>query len=518
MNNRLLLLAILSILVFFANLGGTSIYILDEARNAGCAMEMWQRHDPIVPTFNDVLRTDKPPLHYFFMMLAYTLGGITPFTARLFSALAGVVLVIFIYRKVRTLLSEPVAFYTGLVLLSSMQLAIQFHLAVPDPYLILWIAVSLLSFYTGFEENRRADMRWFYVAAALGFLTKGLIAIVFPGMIISLYLVFTQRVRWTSLRKLQLPVGILLFLIIALPWYLAVGYQTDGAWLRGFFIEHNLDRYTRTMEGHRGFPLAPFAILIAALLPFSVFILQAVRHALRQRKEHPFLVYCLIVVITIAGFFSFSKTILPSYPAPAIPFLAVVLGHYLHALVQGHHARGALASFIAHGVLCLAIPLAVYLALGQEKPLAPLQWTAWLFMVLPLGSLAGVLLYFRRRREQLIYTWSGAWMLATLLFFYIAFPAVDQKNPVTESLPLLRSYNDHELVAYRRFNPAFVFALGRTVPMIDSQQQVENLLEKKIVIISHAKYLDDFKDYPSLKVIYRGRDLFERGETVLLAN
>ena len=208
MNNRLLLLVILSAFVFFANLGGTSIYILDEARNAGCAMEMWQRHDPIVPTFNDVLRTDKPPLHYFFMMLAYTIGGVTPFTARLFSALAGVMLVVFVYRKVRTVLNEPVAFYTGLILLSSMQLAIQFHLAVPDPYLILWMAISLLSFYTGFEENRRADMRWFYIAAALAFLTKGLIAIVFPGIIISLYLLLTQRINWTSIRKLQLPVGI----------------------------------------------------------------------------------------------------------------------------------------------------------------------------------------------------------------------------------------------------------------------------------------------------------------------
>lgn len=518
MNNRLLLLTILSAVIFFANLGGTSIYILDEARNAGCAMEMWQRHDLIVPTFNGALRTDKPPLHYFFMMLAYTLGDVTPFAARLFSALAGVLLVVVVYRKIRAILSEPVAFYTALVLLSSMQLAIQFHLAVPDPYLILWITLSLLSFYTGFEENRRADMRWFYIAAALGFLTKGLIAIVFPGMIVSLYILLTKRVTWTTIRKLQLPIGILLFLIIALPWYIAVGYQTDGAWLRGFFIEHNLDRYTRTMEGHRGFPLAPFAIVVAALLPFSVFIIQAVRLALRQRKEHPFLLYCLIVVVTITGFFSFSKTILPSYPAPAIPFLAVILGYYLHALAEGRQTRGTIAAFVVHSVLCLAIPIGVYIALGQEKALTSLQWTAGLFLVLPFGCLAGVLFYFRGQREQFVYAWAGGWMIATLLFFYVAFPVVDQKNPVTESRPVVQAHIDHEFVAYRRFNPAFVFALGRTVPVIDSPQQIENMLGKKILIFSQAKYLDDFKNYPSLKVIYRGRDLFERGETVLLAN
>jgi 4-amino-4-deoxy-L-arabinose transferase-like glycosyltransferase len=64
---NLFLLLILSTVVYTANIWGTSVYILDEAKNAGCAMEMYQRGDWVVPTFNDALRTDKPPLHYYFM-------------------------------------------------------------------------------------------------------------------------------------------------------------------------------------------------------------------------------------------------------------------------------------------------------------------------------------------------------------------------------------------------------------------------------------------------------------------
>src|SRR5690242_15883347 len=129
--NKFVLLIILSGIVYFSNLGGNSIYILDEAKNAGCAMEMKDRGDWVVPTFNDQLRTDKPPLHYFFMIASYSIFGVTPFAARFFSAIAGILLILLVYKNVKHLLNESAAFYTALILLSSIQLTIQFHLAVP---------------------------------------------------------------------------------------------------------------------------------------------------------------------------------------------------------------------------------------------------------------------------------------------------------------------------------------------------------------------------------------------------
>jgi len=68
------LFVLLAFLLFF-RLGATPIYILDEAKNAEYAKEMMQRHDMIVPVFNGELRTDKPPLHYFFMIASYILFG-----------------------------------------------------------------------------------------------------------------------------------------------------------------------------------------------------------------------------------------------------------------------------------------------------------------------------------------------------------------------------------------------------------------------------------------------------------
>ncbi len=84
-------------LLLFIRLGATPIYILDEAKNAQCAREMLQKGDWIVPTFNNELRTDKPPLHYFFMMLAYKVFGINEFAARFFSVVMGLLTVFLTY-------------------------------------------------------------------------------------------------------------------------------------------------------------------------------------------------------------------------------------------------------------------------------------------------------------------------------------------------------------------------------------------------------------------------------------
>lgn len=519
--NRFYIVIILGFLVYFSNLGGTSIYILDEAKNAGCAMEMMQRGDWIVPTFNAQLRTDKPPLHYYFMRASYVVGGITPFAARFFSAVAGLLMVIVVYKNVRRLLNESVAFYSALVILSSIQLTIQFHLAVPDPYLILFTTVSLFSFFNGMHHDTR-QFRWLYVASALGFLTKGLIAVVLPGCIILFYLFFTGSLNWASLKKMNIPTGILIFFCIALPWYAAVGYQTNGEWLKGFFLDHNLSRYTSTMEGHRGFPLAPFVILIVGLLPFSVYIVQAVRLTVRERREHPLLLFCLITGLVFATFFSFSKTILPSYPAPAIPFLAICIGYFLHRIAERQvPGQYYWISFLIHLIISAGLCIAAYYALVTEESMSGLTDLVWIFVILPVGSLAGWYFFIKKQTSFFLYSWCGSWILLVMMFFYVAYPRIDARNPVSASLPLIReSYPDYQIVAYHIFNPAYVFALHRTFDVVNSPDELEKFTTngKKVLIITRKKYIDELSAVKDLGIVYSGKDLFESNETVLLAN
>jgi 4-amino-4-deoxy-L-arabinose transferase-like glycosyltransferase len=518
----LIFLLLLGAFLYFANLGGTSIYILDEAKNAGCAREMMDRGDLVVPTFNGELRTDKPPLHYYFMMMSYNIFGVSAWGARFFSAIGGLLLIALIYVQVSRIVNERVAFWSALVMLSSIQLTIQFHLAVPDPYLILCITWCLLSFFRGFHD-RPGQLWWMYVAAALGFLTKGPIAIVMTGFIIFVYLILTRQFTLASLKRLKLLPGALLFCALALPWYVVVGKATQGEWLRGFFIGHNLERYTSTMEGHGAFPLAPFAILLAALLPFSVFIVQAVRLAWRERTEKPFLLFCLIVGLVFGVFFSFSRTVLPSYPAPAIPFLAIVLGYFLYTLTLPHtfSKTGLTVSLAVHLVIAIGLLVGGIIALQQEKELHDLLPIVWIFLPLPLGAIVGWYFYRRGRIRSFIYSWSAGWMLLVLLFFYVAYPAIDGKNPVSRSMPeLTNTYGDRQMVSFHLFNPAYAFNLKKILDVYHTPAAMDSLAKSssKIVVITRAQYLEELPPGTPLKIIYRSKDLFESSETVLMVN
>ena len=87
--NKITWLFIIAAVLLFTGIGSTPMYILDEARNAQAAREMMERNDWIVPTFNGELRPHKPPLHYYFMQLAYRAFGMNAFAARFFSAVFG---------------------------------------------------------------------------------------------------------------------------------------------------------------------------------------------------------------------------------------------------------------------------------------------------------------------------------------------------------------------------------------------------------------------------------------------
>lgn len=514
--SRAWLLALMALLVYGANFWGTSIYILDEAKNAGCAMEMWQEDNWLVPYFNSELRTDKPPLHYYFMMAAYQVFGVSPFSARLFSVCMGVALVLVVFAFVRRLLNDTAAWWSALGLIASLQMAIQFHLAVPDPYLIFFFTLGMLSFFYGFTNAKPKFLYVFYLCCALAFLSKGLIAIVFPGLIVVLYWLLSGGITLQKLQDARLLSGALLFLLIALPWYVFVGLETDGAWLRGFFIDHNVQRYTTTMEGHRGFWGAPFIILIGALLPSATFVVQAVRMAWRGRVQHPFLLYCLIVVGVVAGFFTFSKTILPSYPAPAVPFLAVVLGFFVSEKIKHGSHSSDWYSLGAHLLIALAIPVAAWIALGQEASLRHLQPIAIAFGLLPLLATIGCF-FWRSNRTVSFYLLGAGWLFVIQIFFWWANPALDESNPIRVSQSFIRPSD--EIVYYESMNPAYVFAFQRTIPKASREEIRQRLIEQRtFVLLTRATHLPELTQFKALGLdsAYCQKDVFENPVSCVL--
>ncbi len=508
----------LAVLLFTANIWGTSIYILDEAKNAEAAREMWEQNDWIVPTYNYELRTDKPPLHYYFMMLAYSIFGATPFAARLFSALCGVLTVWLTFHYTRRFSGTPTAWFSALSLLASMHLAVQFHLAVPDPYLILCITTAIFAFFTGIVKEEARQLYLGYVAAALGVLAKGPVALGLVGLIMLLFLFASKRLSWQQLGKLRLLTGGLLFLVIAVPWYVAVGLATDGAWLEGFFVTHNLERFSDEMEGHGGSFLLIPAFVLAGLLPFSIFIPQTLHHSWKHR-EQDFIKLALIAAGVIIGFFSLSQTKLPNYPVPSYPFLAVLFGFFIHKTHDAAFRKKyrTIISLVFWLVLATAFPFAAYFGLQTEGFVDNHANLSWVVLPIPIGAWLALIWHQKGKIGQSVYALGGGTFLAAVLFFYFAFPKIDQTNPVVRARFLLE--NEPEIGHYVLMNRAFIFNLQREIPKLRSKDEVRTFVQNYpyAPIITFERYLPALDSTQvQWDTLFLQKDLFENATTVIL--
>ena len=118
---------ILLILIQFAFLNASPVYILDESKFVEAAREMFVSGNYWIPTFNGSLFVDKPPMQYFFMMLGFKIFGINAFGARFFSAVFALLTVFFTYNFAHDFFGKKTARASLYVLVSAIFLMQQFQ-------------------------------------------------------------------------------------------------------------------------------------------------------------------------------------------------------------------------------------------------------------------------------------------------------------------------------------------------------------------------------------------------------
>lgn len=514
MNRQLAIVIALALLVYGWNFWGTSIYILDEAKNAGCAAEMMANDNYAVPVFNNQYH-DKPALQYFFMMAAYKAFGVNAFSARLFSVVFGVLTVVALFLFTRSFFNARAALYASLMLICSLQMAVQFRLAVPDPYLLFFLTAGWMAFFTGYARKQKRFLYLFYVCVGAAFLAKGPIAIALPGLTIMIFLLWNRELRWQTLMKLQLLPGVVVAMAVGIPWYIWSGITTGWEWPRYFFFTHNIDRYVNTFEGHGGFPGDVVAILIGALLPMSVFLPQAVRSAWTQKDADPVFKFLMSICIGVLGFFLFSKTVLPSYPAPCVPFAAMLVAAFFADgdLNRFKHAKLHINAVVLL-VICTAMPVAGYIALKYDPTLVHLAGHASFFSIATVGAALGFWFLQKEKIGNAVVAWCGSFIVLLIAIFSFTLPKVDAVNPVSRSLDLVKT-SPQPLAYYKTINPAFVFALG-PVKKLSTPGELEQFVQQHggATIISTENDWSEISS-PCFAQLFSGRDLFETPVTVV---
>jgi 4-amino-4-deoxy-L-arabinose transferase-like glycosyltransferase len=348
--------------LFFYGLGAFGLLGADEPRYAQVAREMLDRHDWITPTLQGKPWLEKPVLYYWEAMASYSVFGISDSTARLPAAFDAAFMIATIYFFLRRF--RPGSEADGALIAAGSAATIGFARgASTDMPLTAMFAIAMLGWYAWYESRKRIGLVIFYVFLGLATLAKGPVAIFFAGAILLMFLAMKRDWR-AILPSLWIP-GIVLFLAVTLPWYVAVQLR-NPEFFRVFILEHNLGRFGQDLYHHR----QPFwfylPVLLLSLMPWTLWLVLAVAERLRllwsERKEaiaapeDSWQLFLLIWLLLPVLFFSASQSKLPGYILPAIPAAALLVTEYVRSRQNEDGTRKISPWLVGlHVVLCGAL-------------------------------------------------------------------------------------------------------------------------------------------------------------------
>ena len=320
--------------LFFAGLQGVGLVGADEPRYAQIAREMLQRGDWVTPVLYGHPWLEKPPLYYWTTMLAYKAAGeVSDWTARLPAAILCTLMIFFIYVWVRHF-RRGMQLDAALITAASAILIGFGRSASTDMPLTAMFTAAMLSWYGWYSSQNRGWLLVFYFFAGLGTLAKGPVAILLAGLIIVVFAALRRDLR-LILRTLW-PIGILLYLAVTLPWFIAV-QRANPEFFHTFFLQHNLERFSTNLYHHP----QPFwfylPVALLALVPWTVFVVVALVDAIRDWRfsvQQPpgvedLRTYLAIWLLLPIVFFSLSQSKLPGYILPAIPGGTILLANFI---------------------------------------------------------------------------------------------------------------------------------------------------------------------------------------------
>jgi 4-amino-4-deoxy-L-arabinose transferase-like glycosyltransferase len=317
-----LVLAALVLFPFLA-LGTPPLFDLDEGAFTASTTEMFLHGDFLSSHLMGEPRYDKPILIYWLQAASVTLLGRGEFAWRLPSALSSSLWILVTYLFVTRITHRRVGLTAALVIATAAGLTIITRAATADALLNLWLACAG---YAAWLWLREGDKRWLYatwLAMALGFLTKGPVAVIIPAGAVFLWC--ASEGNWRAFRRFAFAPGPLaLFFLVAAPWFVNLTLREGPGFLTGFFLKHNLSRFDTPMEGHRGNFLYYVPVVLLSLLPHTGLLLAAMTR-LRSIWRNPPLRYGLLWFLLAFALFSFSGTKLPHYVYYGYGGLVIVL-------------------------------------------------------------------------------------------------------------------------------------------------------------------------------------------------
>lgn len=476
------LLALLAFaLVWFGTLDYRKLIKPDEGRYAEIPREMVASGDWLTPRLNGIKYFEKPPLQYWATATAFTAFGENEWTARLWPAITGFLGILLAWFTGRRLFGRQAGLLAAVTLASSCLYLGIGHANTLDMGLSFFLEVAVFGFLLA-QQGGRWWMLLAWVGLALAVLTKGIVALVLTGATLVLYSLLTRD--FSPWRRFEFGRGIVLFLLVAAPWFIAVSLA-NPEFAHFFFIHEHFERFL-TKAHHRYQPAWYFIpILLVGALPWTAMALQSLAGAWRRRAETVFqsrrflLLWCVVVF----GFFSASSSKLPSYILPLFPALALLLGDALTRMGRKALA-GHIAVIAAIALACVVLAPHVADRADSETPIDMLgpyaDWLTISAMIWLAGTIIAMTLTWRNRKTGALLALAASSMIAGMGVL-LGHENLSRSNSAYHIAMKVKPLLPASVPFYsvQMYDQTLPFYLERTVTLVDYQDEMAFGLEQE---------------------------------------
>jgi 4-amino-4-deoxy-L-arabinose transferase-like glycosyltransferase len=476
-------LAALVAVVWFAALGGRPLFNPDEGRYAEIPREMLSGGDWVIPHLNGLDYIEKPPLQYWATATMYRWLGLSEFSARLYTALTALGTLALVGLLGARLGGREAGWRAAAAAAGMVMMVALGQVVTLDMSLTFYMTASVTGFVLAQDPKERGS-RWMlmaWIGAALGVLTKGLVAAAIPTAVLVIYSLCSRDVvPW---RKLNLSWGLPLFLILTVPWHWLAARRRDD-FLQFFFVHEHVTRYlTPSADRQESWWFFGMVFLIGTV-PWTVPALRVLVGGWRRRtpgKAFDAAFFLWIWMIFVCVFFSFSDSKLMPYILPAMPALAVLIA----AQPIGTLKRDFLVTAILTVLVGVALGVASFYSLSLV-PASPAQ-PFFLSLAKPLREVAALLIvsgafvWAQRGRDA---TRAGVflgvgWCLAGLLLVRSASLLAPIYSGVDLARALPPESRDAPLYTVRTYDQTLPFYLRRTVTLVGYRGELDYGLRRE---------------------------------------
>lgn len=328
-----------------AGLERAEIYFLDGAR------AMVETGDWLVPHYRGDPFFDKPALTYWLMAAAFEAFGKDPGAGRLVPAFAALGLILASVWLGQRLMDRRSALAGGIVLATTVGFMSFGRVAMSDMLLALWSTLSMGLTVVAYATPVPA---WAVPALGavlgLGFLTKGPIAVLLPGLGILLY-AWPRRAR-RPVTPVSAALAAVLFVLLGFGWWVLVYLRLGWEPLAHFFLRENLQRFGSETYDSGKTPLFYLGAYLAVGAPWALFFPRAAWRGWRDSGETRFLLaWTLAMLVPL----SLSRGKIDYYLLPLLPAVSLLLGRHFTTLPWERLDR--IWSRVALGLIAIGLGL-----------------------------------------------------------------------------------------------------------------------------------------------------------------